>query len=173
MSGKPIKIGDILLYLLYMSLVLIPFLCIGFVTGCNDGMASVNYVIGPSFIPFEGLINAFFEAGIPEGIEGATMVFKYFLGLCLIVVPIITFIAPKINVPIPVNGSSVSKATPKKRSGTPPVRYLVKTYSQQYGPYSLKELRHQHSRGNFDADALVSVEGSKDWYDLNAKIDKL
>ena len=93
MSGKTIKIGDILLYLLYMSLVLIAFLCIGFVTGCNNGMASVNYVTGPSFIPFEGVTRAFFDYGIDGGIKGTLNGLYYFLGLCLIVVPIIILTA--------------------------------------------------------------------------------
>ena len=58
---------------------------LGFMVGCNDGMASVGYVTGPSFIPFAGVINAFSEYGMPGGRKGASNGFYIWLGFCFIV----------------------------------------------------------------------------------------
>ena len=58
---------------------------LGFMVGCNDGMASVGYVAGPSFIPFAGMLNAFYEYGMPGGRKGALNGFYIWLGFCFIV----------------------------------------------------------------------------------------
>tara|TARA_B100001123_G_C14947267_1_gene882247 strand:+ start:81 stop:698 length:618 start_codon:yes stop_codon:yes gene_type:complete len=62
------------------------FISLGVIVGCNDGMASVGYVSGPSFIPFEGVINAFFEYGIPESIRGAFVGFLIWLGVAILLI---------------------------------------------------------------------------------------
>tara|TARA_B100000029_G_scaffold492509_1_gene553869 strand:- start:65 stop:730 length:666 start_codon:yes stop_codon:yes gene_type:complete len=80
------KFKNVLGMSLYVIASVLP-VCVGlgFMVGCNDGMASVGYVTGPSFIPFAGVINAFSEYGMPGGRKGASNGFYIWLGFCFIV----------------------------------------------------------------------------------------
>ena len=73
--------SSVSLTLLGFALALPGFIGLGFIVGCHDEMASVGYVSGPSFIPFEGVFNAFEEYGMPGARKGASLAFYIWFGL--------------------------------------------------------------------------------------------
>jgi len=76
---------------LCLFLALPCFIVLGFIIGCHDEMSSVGYVSGPSFLPFEGVLNAIEEYGLPGGLKGAFRAFYIWLGLISLWVILLLF----------------------------------------------------------------------------------